>query len=164
MGCSAIFKDLRVRRLTLKLKMTLLSISAASLWVSTSALAVMPPQAYLSARASAPTHVQIKINSVSHPLSKDNLANCQVSGIIVKRFRGKLKPRTPITVSVACDSTPTATTGGALFIRQETLQRGEFAEIFLTDESPPKVVLDQFHIVPAPSNSPRCRTTKWKCH
>ena len=146
------------------MKMTLLSISVASLWFSTAALSVMPPQAYLSARASAPTHVQIKINSVSRPLSRDNLGNCRVSGIIVKSFRGKLKPRMPITVSVACDPTPTATTGGTLFIRQEALQRGEFAEIFLTDESPPKVFFDQFHIISAPSNSARCRTTQWECH
>ena len=146
------------------MRITLLSISVASLWFSTAALSVMPPQAYLSARASASTHVQIKINSVSRALSKDNIANCQVSGIIVKRFRGKLKPRMPITVSVACDPTPTATTGGTLFIRQEALQRGEFAEVFLTGESPPKVFFDQFHIIYAPSNSPRCRTTEWECH
>jgi len=133
----------------------------AAIFYSGMAFAVLPPQAYLSARAEAPRHVQISIASVSPPQA--NEMACAVRGEVVRRFRGNLKVGRKLALQVDCRRPEGGFAGPQLFIDETALRTARYAEVFLSADASPAVVRWQFHIIDAPSKKPRCGAKEWAC-
>lgn len=124
-------------------------------------LAALPPQAYLSARAEAPHHVQISIRSVAAPRAGDMF--CSVTAEVVRRFRGSLKKGHLMTLQVDCQRPGMGFVGPQIVIDEATLRAARFAEVFLTGDDPPQVIRWQFHPIEKSSARPRCSVRELTC-
>lgn len=136
-------------------------VALAALLGTSSIQAALPPQAYLSARAEAPHHVQISIRSVVAPRTGEMV--CAVSGEVVRRFRGGLKKGRLVTLQVDCQRPGMGFVGPQLVIDEATLRAARFAEVFLTGDDPPQVMRWQFHPIEKPSARPRCSVQELSC-
>lgn len=134
---------------------------AAFLVLVSPAFALMPPQSYLTARAEAPRHVQIKILKVEGP--RNNAMACFVTGRVIKTFRGDLKWGRKLTVKVDCNPPGGGFAGPQIFRSEEALRAAKYAEVFLTADDPPDIMLWQFHLIKQASKRPRCTAQKWTC-
>lgn len=137
-------------------------LAVAALLSAGSAIALMPPQTYLTARAEAPRHVQIRIVSVSAPVN-DAMA-CEVVGHVVRNFRGDVKPGRVLKLKVDCNPPGGGFAGPQIFVAEAALRTARFAEVFLTGDEPPAVMRWQFHIIKKASKTPRCNAQEWACH
>lgn len=137
-------------------------IALAAAFCAASAFALMPPQTYLTAREEAPRHVQIRIVSVTGPVN-DAMA-CGVTGHVVKRFRGDVKPGRVLNLKVDCNPPGGGFAGPQIFVSEAALKVARFAEVYLTGDNPPAVMRWQFHIIKKASKSPRCNAQEWACH
>ncbi len=131
-------------------------------FIAAPALALMPPQTYLTARAEAPRHVQIRIVSVTGP--ENGAMACTVTGHVVRSFRGDVKPGRVLTLKVDCNPPGGGFAGPQIFVGESTLRKARFAEVFLTGDEPPEVMRWQFHIIKKASKTPRCNAQEWACH
>jgi hypothetical protein len=129
--------------------------------VAAPAQALMPPQTYLTARAEAPRHVQIKILKVYGPVH--GAMACKVKGKVVKRFRGDLRVGKKVILKVDCNPPGGGFTGPQIYVGEKALRAAKYAEVFLTSDDPPEVMLWQFHIVDGASETPRCNPQEWTC-
>jgi hypothetical protein len=144
------------------MKTRLLILAITTLLSAGSAAALMPPQTYLTARAEAPRHVQVRIVAVSGP-ENDSMA-CGVTGHVVKRFRGDVKPGRVLKLKVDCNPPGGGFAGPQIFVSEAALRTARFAEVFLTGDEPPEVMRWQFHIIKKASKTPRCNAQEWACH
>ncbi len=125
------------------------------------ASALMPPQSYLMARAEAPRHVQIKIIKVAGPVN--GVMGCMVHGRVIRTFRGDLKWGRRLKLKVDCNPPGGGFTGPQIYNAEASLRAAKYAEVFLTADDPPEVMLWQFHIIKQASKRPRCNPQEWNC-
>jgi hypothetical protein len=133
----------------------------AAALIAAPAFALMPPQSYLTARAEAPRHVQIKILKVQGPVN--NAMGCIVTGRVIKTFRGDLNWGRKLKLKVDCNPPKGGFTGPQIYNSEKSLRAARFAEVYLTADDPPEVMLWQFHIIDQASNEARCNAQEWTC-
>jgi len=144
------------------MKLRLWFLVVAAILSAGSAVALMPPQTYLTARAEAPRHVQLRIVAVTGP-KNDSMA-CEITGHVVKRFRGDVKRGRVLKLKVDCNPPGGGFAGPQIFVSEAALRKARFAEVFLTGDEPPAVMRWQFHIIEKASKTPRCNAQEWACH
>jgi len=144
------------------MKSRLWLLVVASILSAGSAVALMPPQSYLRARAEAPRHVQIRMVAVSGP--ENGAMACGVIGHVVTRFRGDVKPGRVLNLKVDCNPPGGGFTGPQIYVSEAALRAARYAEVFLTGDEPPAVMRWQFHIIEKASKTPRCNAHEWACH
>lgn len=140
----------------------LIAASAAfSVALTTAASAVMPPEAYLDARAGSPNHVQIRITGVSPPVG--GMGDCQVHGVVVQVFRGTLLKGEPIVFDVSCYRYGEVPAGGTLWTDYDALQGARYLEAFMSSGPNPAIQRDQVEIILNPREVAYCATDSLSC-
>jgi hypothetical protein len=126
--------------------------------LATSAHALMAPEFYRQARADAPFHVQVAIDTVTPPAARPG--NCIVAGKIAEVFRdagNKLPVGTPVSFAVAChrqgEEVPI---GGAKWTDTDTLTSAKYIEVYLAPGVDGyAVAMWNSKIIDAPSKTPQ---------
>lgn len=143
--------------------MRLASLVVAGLLVPPGAAhAVLPPFAYLEARASAEVHLQVRVTRV-RLAPRDNA--CRIEGRALSVWRGSLKAGETIRFRLPCrfPSTPVMP-GPVLWFDPGALRAGQVLEGFFdTGEAGLRPARDQVFIFGTASDTPRCGTTDYPC-
>ncbi len=125
------------------------------------ASAALAPDYYIEARRSAAHHVQVEITGVEAPSGQ--LGSCPVTGKIVNVFRGPMLPGDPIAFDVSCHVSGEIPDSAVLWTEYETLNSASHLEVFLSADTPPRVVLDQVAIIAMPRATPYCDDQSLSC-
>lgn len=143
--------------------MRLASLVVAGLLVFPgAAYAVLPPFAYLEARASAEVHLQVQVTRVR--LAPRDSA-CRIEGRALSVWRGSVRAGKTIRFSLPCRfaSTPVMP-GPVLWFDPVALKPGQVLEGFFdTWEGSLRPARDQVFIFGTASDAPRCGTTDYPC-
>jgi hypothetical protein len=123
--------------------------------------AVLAPEYYEEARRTAPNHVQIELKSVAGP--DGGLGACAVEGVVIRSFRGTLAPDEAISFAVSCYDYGEIPAGGTLWTDYDALKVARYLEAFMSDDRPPRILLDQVEIILAPRDRPYCDSNTLYC-
>lgn len=123
--------------------------------------AVMPPEVYVSARQSAVSHLQIRIEGVVPP--DGPMGDCQVVGEVVQVFRGPLQRGQELSFAVSCYRFGQMPAGGTLWTDYDALSQARYLEAFMDGSLAPRIQLDQVEIILAPREIPFCRIDSLSC-
>jgi hypothetical protein len=126
------------------------------------ASAVLPPQAYLQARASAGVHLQVQVSRV-RTSPKDS--TCRMEGRALAVWRGPVKTGAKVRFTLPCRfaSTPVMP-GPTLWFDPSGLKPGQVLEgFFESGEGGLRPARDQVFRVRAASAEPRCGTGDYAC-
>jgi len=138
------------------------SLLAAGLVFASPASAVLPPQAYLQARASASVHLQVQVSRV-RTSPKDN--TCRMEGRTLSVWRGPVKTGDAVRFTLPCRfaSTPVMP-GPTLWFDPSGLKPGQVLEGFFDSvEGGLSPARDQVFRVRAASAQPLCGTGDYAC-
>lgn len=137
---------------------------ALALALAVPAAAYMPPQAYISFRAAADYHVQLRVGGVSPTSAADGHGTCLVTGSVAAIFRdkpGRLRLDQSITVGIPCmmpgrNAPPVA--GGTAWHDFDRLRAVKVLELFLNRGESGFAVADygdRVDYLDAPTTAPR---------
>lgn len=119
--------------------------TAALVFETRWAWAMMAPIYYTRARLNAAHHVQLEISE------RDG---GRLTGRVVSVFRGPLQKGALLTLHVSVrDENAPPIVGGTIWTDSQSLARARYLEAFL-DGDPPDIVMDQVKIIEAPSETP----------
>lgn len=114
----------------LRFRMKRMLACALALAPVTEGWAMMPPEEYRKARASAQFHVQLSVSKVTRPARFPG--PCSVEGKVVTVFRGALAAGMPMRLDVSCKrDADRAPPGGEFWTRWEELERARFLEAYV---------------------------------
>ena len=130
------------------------------------ASAVMPPEAYLEARAAADHHVQVAIDRVRTPEVTPGQCHIKARVVTVFRSRGQdLAVGTPVTFAVDClTEADVPPAGGTLWGRVEALRAARYMEVYLDGGlGALDVARWQYAIIDGPTPVPACPEESLSC-
>lgn len=128
--------------------------------------AVLPPDVYIEARASADHHVQVAVQQVRPPETTPGL--CRLKARVVTVFRSRdrhLEVGTPVAFALDClTDGDTPPTGGTLWALVQSIQDARFIEVYLDGEAGAlQVARWQYGIIDGPSAAPQCPEGTLNC-